>query len=509
VLSEVSLMEARLSLVKPSFYNHTFQHSGRFLLFNGVSNALLSLSPGDFDKLAKYLASEGGVDIGESTDPGVRNALHDLKQKNFFVDAECDELSRLRARNNSFKNVPELAFTIAPTMDCNLGCYYCFEEHYPSRMSRETCDAIVEHVTHTIRQRNIRVVRIKWFGGEPMLHPDAIKYLSDEVIQLCAGHNVKYEASMISNGTCWPAAAEEARSFIRDCKIKHLQFTFDGLPDNHNKRRRTLDKHAPISSFDAIVASIEKVIGSVNLYLRINCDPRNYTDAYGLVDFFVQRGWLYPGSRVFPYPAQIRPHNSTCDFVHKSMLEDHTYNKFALDFLRRVAPHEEPAAIAHQAMPRALKSACGAVHPASLMIGPDGDLYRCIADFGDFSRSHGNIHSTVASSKSENLFRILPSTPQPSSPHDYLAFDTFAQTSCSACKYLPQCLSGCAKQQLETTRPGGNRANIDTFKRYWDDSLEDRVKILADALLSTRPAASSPVGDGFSGDVMDDLAAIG
>lgn len=501
-------MEVPLSRVKPSFYNHIFRHSERVLVFNGVSNALLSLSTGDFDRLSGYLTSETGFDLGEGIDLAMRNALNDLRRKNFFVDAECNEVHLLRDRTNQYKNVPELALTIAPTMDCNLGCYYCFEEHYPSRMSKATCDAVVQHITETIRQRNVQTVRIKWFGGEPMLHPEAIRYLSDKVIACCAEHDVKYEASMISNGTCWPAAAEEARSFIRDCRIKHLQFTFDGLPDNHNKRRRVLDKHAPISSFDAIVASIEKVFGFVNLYLRINCDPRNYTDAYELIDFFVQRGWLYPGSRVFPYPAQIRPHNSTCDFVHKSMLEDHTYNKFALDFLRRLAPHEDPAAIVHQSKPRALKSACGAVHPASLMIGPDGELYRCIADFGDFGRSHGNIHATLAHSASQNLLPILPSTPQPSSPHDYLAFDSFAQPTCSVCKYLPQCLSGCAKQQLETMRPGGNRANIDTFKRYWDDSLEERVKIMADALLSAKRAASHPAGEGFSGAMMDDMAAV-
>jgi len=495
--------------VKPSFYNHIFEHSGRFLLFNGVSNALVSISPSDFNRLSRYLTAEAKFDLAESADFTVRKALGDLKNGNFFIDADCDELKLLRDRTNTFKKAPILSFTIAPTMDCNLGCYYCFEEHYPSRMSNDTCDAAAEHITNTIRQRGVRVLKIMWFGGEPMLHPEAVRYLSRQLIAYCGENNVEYKASMISNGTCWPADPEGARSFIQECRIKHLQFTFDGLPHHHNKRRRPLNKNTPISSFDAIAASIENVRGSVNLYLRINCDPGNYTDAFELIDLFIARGWLYPGSRVFPYPAQIRPHNTTCDFVHKGMIEDHQYNRFALDFLRRIAPYEDPAAIAHQAMPRALKSACGAVNPASLMMGPDGELYRCIADFGNSSLSHGNIHDLLASSRSTALFPILASA-APQMPHDYLAFDSFAQASCSACKYLPQCLSGCAKQQLETSRPGGNRANIDTFKRYWDDSLEERVKILADALLMTKPSVSYPLpGEGFSGDVMGDMASLG
>lgn len=69
------------------------------------------------------------------------------------------------------------------------------------------------------------------------------------------------------------------------------------------------------------------------------------------------------------------------------------------------------------------------------------------------------------------------------SPNDYLGFHPYKQVTCSVCKYLPHCFSGCAKQQLETQRPDKNRANIDAFRRYWEDNLEALLGIYVDALL--------------------------
>ena len=69
--------------------------------------------------------------------------------------------------------------------------------------------------------------------------------------------------------------------------------------------------------------------------------------------------------------------------------------------------------------------------------------------------------------------------------NNYAAFDSFSHPKCSVCKYLPLCLSGCPKQQLEKYRFRENHANInDEFRQYWDESLEALVTTYADLVLN-------------------------
>ena len=70
-------------------------------------------------------------------------------------------------------------------MDCNLGCYYCYEEKYPSRMSLATCDRIYDYIVSDLSTRNQKRMHLGWFGGEPMLNRDAIDYLSARLWPYC------------------------------------------------------------------------------------------------------------------------------------------------------------------------------------------------------------------------------------------------------------------------------------------------------------------------------------
>jgi uncharacterized protein len=237
--------------------------------------------------------------------------------------------------------------------------------------------------------------------------------------------------------------------------------------------------------------------------LRINCVPGNVSDAFRLIDFFVEQGWLYPGSGVFPYVARIRPATEVCEFIYNYNVEGSEFNKLENEIRRYIARFMDPADVALRSYPRAVKVLCDAVNPNGLMIGPDGYLYKCTEDIGFHKMSHGHIRDKVQMAAKNSLLPILPSSGScGTAAHDYDAFDPFVQPTCSLCKYLPQCMSGCPKQQLEKHRINQNRANIDVFKRYWDDCLESLVIMYADATLSNR--TESGIVESFQ-DHMDQL----
>lgn len=75
------------------------------------------------------------------------------------------------------------------------------------------------------------------------------------------------------------------------------------------------------SLFDALCSTIDAVRGHAKIYLRINLDKDNQKDAYRLADYFHERSWLFPGSRVCPYLAHIGPLSDICHSVESAGIE--------------------------------------------------------------------------------------------------------------------------------------------------------------------------------------------
>ncbi len=165
------------------------------------------------------------------------------KQK-IFVESDEDEILQIKflkylARYN--KEIINL--TIAPTLDCNFNCEYCFEENrIQEYMNDETENAIIEYI-NTIGEN--KDVRITWYGGEPLLDKKRIYSISRKVQEK---HNLL--SSIITNGYLLD------KEFIDDLKnlnIISIQITIDGSEDTHNRRR----PHKNGKSYNVIMSNLE------------------------------------------------------------------------------------------------------------------------------------------------------------------------------------------------------------------------------------------------------------
>ena len=65
--------------------------------------------------------------------------------------------------------------TITTTVDCNLGCYYCYEDRSTDALSREEgdVDAIVAMARRMLVGSGKRRLHVDWYGGEPLLRSSA------------------------------------------------------------------------------------------------------------------------------------------------------------------------------------------------------------------------------------------------------------------------------------------------------------------------------------------------
>ena len=73
-------------------------------------------------------------------------------------------------------------FDISPTYQCNFSCSYCHEPHSltkenNTKLTNDDALRIVEYIKYlqsTIYPKNEYVIKLSFYGGEPLLNTDAI-----------------------------------------------------------------------------------------------------------------------------------------------------------------------------------------------------------------------------------------------------------------------------------------------------------------------------------------------
>ena len=94
-----------------------------------------------------------------------------------LVNDNCDETSQLISLIQKEVNDGEQSLTILPTTNCNARCWYCYEkgiEHFD--MSQDIIDNTIQFINGQFQAE--RELSINWFGGEPLMHFDAIKQIT-------------------------------------------------------------------------------------------------------------------------------------------------------------------------------------------------------------------------------------------------------------------------------------------------------------------------------------------
>ncbi len=62
-----------------------------------------------------------------------------------------------------------LFVVLLPTLECNLQCDYCFEQHPRGRWDEATTDRVLDDIVELAERRRVDHLRLHWQGGEPLL----------------------------------------------------------------------------------------------------------------------------------------------------------------------------------------------------------------------------------------------------------------------------------------------------------------------------------------------------
>ncbi|HBB28545.1 MAG TPA: radical SAM/SPASM domain-containing protein [Clostridiales bacterium] len=403
--------------MKPSLYNFIYDYPDdktKHILYNSLSGALALVEEEKHDIFYRF--SQYGESINDS------NFLNDLEKGGYIVEDSCNELDMFSYKSLKMKYSNDaFALTIAPTSDCNFRCIYCYEKNsnkYPP-MNEEIQDKIIKLCESKIP--NIKLLRVSWYGGEPLLAMSAIENISNKLIEMCKKNNVDYSASIVTNGYL---LTSEVYKRLISLKVNSIQITVDGSEDEHNKRRPLVGGKATFKTILDNLCSIRdcKVDEKINIALSINVDKTNVDGINNTVAIFKENNL---SEFLYTYISKVRDSNNSfnknlcfcteefSDLEYKFINEN--FNKNVLINL----------------YPKILYNVCGADRDNSLVIDPNGDLYKCWEDIGVEEYKIGNIMNDKMMNQS--VF------------YNYMLYDATTDSECSSCKYLPLCNGGCPR----------------------------------------------------------------
>lgn len=391
---------------KSSRYNEFLGSlDGKWVIYNNFSGGLIEVNHHIYDSLLNNR-------VNDITNADQINAL---KYGKFVTGQDTDEFEELREkRNHIADSVKVIGLQILPVTGCNFKCTYCYEGAGAKieLMPATVMDAIIKYVKNTIKPTT-DYLNICWFGGEPLPAIDRIEYLSDAFLRLSKDNNLEYLASIITNGYLLDRRNVDR---LRRCGVTGCQVTIDGPAEIHDRRRMLRNGGKTWKKIvDNLIYAASK---SLSIGVRINIDKTNIDYIEPLIDDFKGIG-LY--DKVDFSLGLVSKFGEVCKSVEDTLM--------TIDKARDICDKKEMMKLLDSTGKRLIRPplalvGCVASAKNSLIVGKDGELYKCTKTIGDRDEICGDI-----------------SNPDVDNPNleKWLKPDIYRIDTCKKCSMLPTC----------------------------------------------------------------------
>lgn len=412
--------------LKMSKYNYTaFDENGNLILYNFLTglNSLSKVNKVDVEKFNKLFLSCDNVEYSSSDK--YYSVVEKMEEMGILVDVNIEE--SIYCDSLSYEDIfnSELVLTILPTGKCNFKCPYCFENDKSfcrAAMTMENQNALLKFVQKTIPKH--KSLTIGWFGGEPLLESQIIKYLSENFIKICNTRFVSYSSEMTTNGFF---LNETMFDMLYNLKIYNYQITIDGAKEHHDKYRIT---HDGKGTYDVIMSNLLKIKNSKNykfarILLRVNVLKDSLEGLDEFIDYFSSTFGDDDRFKIVFMPvanfsdekiSNIEKEKLTAEDIQGKLLENTSYMKTVFN--------EKEARISSLTP----KRKCVAARKNTYVIAPDLSIYKCCIYFDHPTNKIGYIKSNGDLVIDERKHRKW-----------YTMNKLF--TSCIDCFYFPVCKS--------------------------------------------------------------------
>lgn len=367
----------------------------------------------------------------------------------------------------------EIRPQIQVTLNCNLACDYCFQDHTGPVMSLATARAIIDQLVHTFyssRQftTHQNKLDIYWHGGEPLIA--GLRFFQGVVDIQAEYPKVHFVNHLQTNGTLMTEGL--AHLFVEHKFL--LGFSLDGPKSLHNAHRTT--KTQGVASFDHAMAGIALYqrfakLDKIPVIMVVTRDSISQVDE--IYDFFHDLG-ADVGIDIYDVVAEdLGGDDGHRDWVRGlapseeeiELFLTRLFDRWFYDASKRVSfrelKDEVMVVLEHERSKQDAaekqrdpfhKKRC---HFTRTIFGYDGNVYSCDQYINDEKSSLGNVHKHALKDivmRKARLWETIKQQVRANRPQN-----TFA---CPSCEWSQDCAGGCItcmkyNSLLLTTREQG------------------------------------------------------
>jgi uncharacterized protein len=350
---------------------------GELILYNSYTGAIASFD-GEEQPIVMQALKRQGVE-GELTP--LLTALH---ESGFIVSDQVDEDQRAQFLHQSLHRTDYMHLIVMPTEACNFRCTYCYQSFPRGKMTEDMVEGVKNYVKQ--KARTLSKLNISWFGGEPLLAPDVIASLSESIMDTAKTYGIEYEAEITTNGFY---LKKELFIQLLGWNVRRYMVTLDGPRDFHDKKRVQAGGG---STFEQIVGNLKQmqtVDENYEVYIRVNFDEDNLEAIPEFITYLAEQFDGDPRFQTFfrPVGKWGGPHDDDLPVCDHNTAQTKIWEYTELG-LNQGIPMS--SMIESSMMPTG--SVCYAAKPNSLVIGPDGQLYKCTISFEEDFNQVGQLY---------------------------------------------------------------------------------------------------------------------
>lgn len=173
-----------------------------------------------------------------------------------------------------------LELIILPTEQCNFRCTYCYEDFSIGKMKARTVIAIKKLISN--RFHSLDMLKISWFGGEPLLAKEIIFEISSHIMQLKQIYpHVKIIGGITTNAYL---LNDKMLQQLVTLGVSLYQISLDGTEHVHNQTRQRGNHRGSFNEIWRHLLAAKMSQLDFAILLRIHVTPENTEDLFDLLD---------------------------------------------------------------------------------------------------------------------------------------------------------------------------------------------------------------------------------
>lgn len=397
-------------IMKSSQYNIFISYKNNDYIYNTLTTALLRLPQAIRIKIEQNELTKIETDL-----------LNKLVTNGIIVDDNLNELSVYRYYYNSIQYSEihdELKIVYVPTYNCNLKCFYCFEES-SNKIINQPDKTTIEQLILFIKNQLVlhptyKKLSLILFGGEPLICKNQCIDLCKKLSILLHEKNITFNPKIITNATLLDEKVVEELIIPYNMNI---QITLDGVKDIHDQRKIYKNGNGTYKQIYFAIDLLNKLGYKDNIDLRLNIDKNNIHCIEPIFQKFHNKVKLI-------YIGLLRPYgNNKCNF--ESCISQ---NEFHINYKKQVLPILKKYNMIDSLLDVTKQHPCGMNRLNTFIIDTYLDVYKCENLLGDKNHVVGHIVN--------GELKKYPAY------YQQVAWTPF-NSKCNKCSLLPACAGSC------------------------------------------------------------------